>query len=195
MPAEHQTRRRPAPRRRLLGDEGPVAGGVQDARHPDDPLAREAAGLHRDVAHGVQRVGDDDQDGVRRMLDDLLRYAGDDVLVGLEQVVAAHPRLAGAAAGDDDDVRVGGTLRSRSCPFTTESKPMYRAALQHVERLALGETLYDVYEDHVGVVALREPLGRRAPDVARAYDRNLALRHSESHLLYLCALRNCLRAL
>src|SRR5215218_222891 len=52
----------------LLSDKCPVAGGVQYAGHPDDPLAREAARLHRDVAHRVQGVGDDDDDRLRGVL-------------------------------------------------------------------------------------------------------------------------------
>ena len=50
----------------LLRDERPEARGVEDAGHAQDALAREARGLHRDVAHRVERVGDDDQDRVGR---------------------------------------------------------------------------------------------------------------------------------
>ena len=60
----------------LLGDERPEPRRVEDAGHAQDALAREAGGPHRDVAHRVERVGDDDQDrvrGVRRgLLDDAL---------------------------------------------------------------------------------------------------------------------------
>ena len=38
-----------------------------------------------------------------------------DLVVDLQQVVAAHARLARHAGGDDDDVGVGGLRRSRSC--------------------------------------------------------------------------------
>ena len=67
------------------------------------PLARQ-----RDVAHRVERVGDDDEDGVGRDgrgadRDDAAHDAG---VLG-QQVVAAHARLAGQAGGDDDDVRAG----------------------------------------------------------------------------------------
>ena len=61
-----------------------------------------------------------DQDGVGRVLDDLFGHAAHDVLVGLEQVVAAHARLAGAAAGNDDHVGAGGLLVAVG-PVTLES--------------------------------------------------------------------------
>src|SRR5215213_11995553 len=49
----------------LFGDERTVAGGVEDACHADHPFAGEAARLHRNVAHRVERVGYDDEYGPR----------------------------------------------------------------------------------------------------------------------------------
>ena len=49
----------------LLGDEGAEAGGVQHAGHADDALAIEAGLLEGGLGHGVERVGDDDEDGFR----------------------------------------------------------------------------------------------------------------------------------
>src|SRR5215208_6423229 len=94
----------------LVGDERAVAGRVEDSGHADHPLAGEATRLHRHVAHRVERVGDDDEDRLRRVPDDLLGNAPHDVLVRLEQVVAAHPRFAGAAARYDDHVRARSLL-------------------------------------------------------------------------------------
>jgi hypothetical protein len=94
----------------FLGYEGTVAGGVEDAGHPDHALAREAARLQRYVAHSVQRVRHDHDDAVRRVFHQLLGYALDDPLILVEQVFAAHPRLAGLAAGYDDYVRARGLL-------------------------------------------------------------------------------------
>ena len=47
------------------GDVVAVAGAVQNARLADDALRRQARRFERDMAHGVERVGDDDVDGVR----------------------------------------------------------------------------------------------------------------------------------
>src|SRR5215210_6171765 len=95
---------------KLFGYERAVAGRIEDASHADHPLAGEPARLHRHVAHRVERVGDDDEDRLRRMLYDLFRNAGHDVLVRLEQIVTAHSRLAGAAASYDHHVRACGLL-------------------------------------------------------------------------------------
>ena len=75
----------------VLGDEGPEAGAVQDARHADDALAREAARLQGDVDHRIERVGDDDQDRVRRVLGRLPDHVPDDGGVLEKQVVASLP--------------------------------------------------------------------------------------------------------
>ena len=89
----------------LLGDERPEPGRVQDAGHPENALARETGGLHGDVAHRVERVRDDDQDRIRRVLHGLLDDGPDDARVLGKKVVPAHPRLAREARRDDDDVR------------------------------------------------------------------------------------------
>jgi hypothetical protein len=167
---------------KLLGDKRAVAGGVEDARHPDYPLAREAAYVHRDVAHRVERVRDHHQDRLRRVLDHLFGYAPDDVLVGLEEVVAAHPRFAGTPAGYHDHVRARALLVAVSADHVRVEAD-HGSALQDVQSLALRQALDYVHEDHVCVVALRQPLGRRPADVAGAHDRNLALCHGNS-LLY-----------
>ncbi len=92
----------------FLGDEGAEAGGIEHAGHADHALAREAAELVGGLGHGVERVGDDDEDAVRRVLHDLADHIAHDLVVGVEQVVAAHAGLARDAGGDDDDVGVGG---------------------------------------------------------------------------------------
>ena len=50
--------------------ERPVARRVQHARHAHDAVGREAALHVRDVRHHVERVGDDDDDGVADISDD-----------------------------------------------------------------------------------------------------------------------------
>ena len=69
-----------------------------ESRTPAIPITRsrgkpEAA--MRDVAHRVERVRDDDQDRVRRLLRGLLDDRPDDPGVLGQQVVAAHARLRG----------------------------------------------------------------------------------------------------
>src|SRR3989449_9791890 len=72
-------------------------------RSADDPLAREAGDGLRDPAHHVERVRDDDDDRRRAVLLDLPGDLLHDVGVGADQVVAAHPRLAGDARRHDPD--------------------------------------------------------------------------------------------
>ena len=51
----------------LFGDEGAEAGGVEHAGHADDALAVEAGLAIGGLGHGVERVGDDDQDRLGRL--------------------------------------------------------------------------------------------------------------------------------
>ena len=81
-----------------------------ESRTPAIPRTRSRGkpeALQRDVAHRVERVRDDDQDRVGRVLRGLLDDRLDDPRVLREEVVAAHPGLAGEARRDDDDVGAG----------------------------------------------------------------------------------------
>ena len=130
----------------------------------------------RDVAHRVERVGDDDQDRVRRVAHRLLDDGPDDPGVLGEQIVAAHARLAGQAGRDDDDIGAGGVrvvVRSDHARVVPDDG----GGLGKVEALALRQPLDDVDEDDVGDARLRDALGGRRADVAGADDRDLVAGH------------------
>src|SRR5215210_1674405 len=156
----------------LLGDKGAVAGGVEDSSLADDPLPGEAARLQGNVTHRVQRVRHHHDDGVGGVLHCLLDHAADDLLVVVEQVRAAHPRLPGFAAGYHDDVRVCGILvviRADDARIEADNG----TGLENVQRLALWQPFDDVHQHHVGVVPHGEVQGYGAPDVACSDDRYL----------------------
>ena len=91
---------------KFVGDKGAKAGGVEDAGHANDALARESAQLVSSLGHGIQRIRHHNQNAIGRILHDLTDDRTHDLVIGVEQVVAAHPRLTGNAGCDDDDVRV-----------------------------------------------------------------------------------------
>src|ERR1035438_4768369 len=135
-------------------------------------LARETAGGHRHVGHGVERVADDKDHGVGRGGRGLPGDPGNDARVGHHQVVAGHPRLAGEAAGDDHDVAAG-TVRVAVAAGDQAVVADHRTGFEQVQRLALRQALDDVDEDDVSVVALDQPLGQGGADVAGADDGDL----------------------
>ena len=90
-----------------LGEEVAEAGRVEDAGHAADLLDRQARELAQRPDHRVERVGDADDEGVRRVLGDALADRLHHLEVDAEQVVAAHARLARHAGGDDADVGAG----------------------------------------------------------------------------------------
>ncbi len=162
----------------LLRDERPEARRVEHARHPEHALAREAGRLQGDVAHRVERVGDDDQDRVRGMLGRLLHDGADDARVLGQQVITAHPGLTSEAGGDDHDVRVCGVgvvVGARDPGVVPDD----RRRLGQVERLALREPLDDVDQDHVGQACLGDPLCGRRADIAGPDDGDLVASHAE----------------
>ena len=106
MPAEHE--RRDVFDRDVQGfsNEAAHARRIQHAGHADDALFRQTRMLQRDVTHGVEWIGDHDQDAVRRVFGHLARHAGDNLLVLPQQIIATHARLPRHARSDHDDVRL-----------------------------------------------------------------------------------------
>src|SRR5208282_205373 len=132
-----------------LRDKSAKAGGVEYAGHADDTLARKAAQLVGGLRHGVERVGDDDEDAVRRMLHHLADYVAHDFEVGVQKVIAAHSRLAWNSRGDDDNVRlgcVGIVVRAEDGGIAL----LDRHRLEQVETFALGDAFDYVDEDDIG---------------------------------------------
>ena len=95
---------------RGLGQVALEAGRVQCAAHADDTVLRESRSLQGQVGQRVHRVGNHDDDGAGRVLDDVLDHALHNAGVRADQLLAGHARLAGNARGDDHHIRIGGLL-------------------------------------------------------------------------------------
>ena len=131
--------------------------------------------------HGIQRVGDADHEGVRRVFLQALTHGLHDLEVDAQKVVAAHPRLARPAGGEDADIGArdigvrGGALERRV-------KALDRAGLGNVQRLALGGAFGDVEQDDVAEFLDGREMGKRAADLACADERDLGSCHGVSPL-------------
>ena len=65
-----------------LPDERPQARAIQNAGHPHDALPGKSAALQGQGDHGVERVGDDEEDRLGGFARDALTDRPDDVRVG-----------------------------------------------------------------------------------------------------------------
>jgi hypothetical protein len=137
-------------------------------------LAREAGHLLQLVHHRVQRVRDDDDEGVGRLGLQVLPDVADDLEVDRKQVVARHAGLARHARGDDDDVRAGDVVPARRAGDACVAA-QHGAVLLEVERLALREPdlLGDVEEHDVAELASCRQRGQLTTDVPSADQSNL----------------------
>ena len=164
--------------RELVRDEVAEARGIQHAGHAHHLPVRQAAGLPQHIDHRVQRVGDADDEGARRVIADARADLAHDLGIDREQVVAAHAGLAWHAGGDDHHV---GAFDRRVVLGAAEGRieALHRAALGEVERLALGHAFDDVEEHDVAKILERGEVGERAADIARADQRDLAACHGD----------------
>ncbi len=89
----------------------------------------------------------------------LAYHVAHDLVVGVEQVVAAHAGLARNAGGDDHDVGVGGVGVIVGAENVGVAL-LDGHGLKQVERLALGYAFDDVDQNDVGMFLRRQPVRR-----------------------------------
>jgi hypothetical protein len=161
-----------------------VACGIQRTRHTDHALPREAAILLGDVAHRIERVGDDDQDRVRAIFCNFRGHVRNDLFVDLDQFVAAgefarhRVFLARDARRDHDDIGVCCcfvAVRSHNIDIEADHRPGF----EQVQRFTLRDALYHVYQYHVRDFADRHPCRQRRTNISCADNRDFLARHFE----------------
>ena len=132
----------------LLGEKEAETRGVEHACHPDHAGLVEAGDLLHGVDHGIERIADDDDEGAGALLAQVGGDVAHDLDVDAEEVLAAHPRLARYAGGDDHHFGAGDlvVLVGADDPRVVA---VGCARLHDVERLALGNALDHVVEDDV----------------------------------------------
>ena len=146
---------------------------------PTTMFLRQAAALLQRPHHGVERIGDADDEGVRRVFLD----AGADLIhhleIDAEQIVAAHAGLARHAGGDDAHVGAfDGLVGVGAGEFRVEA--LDRRGLRDVERFALRDALRDVEHHDVAEFFEADQVSERAADLAGADQCNLLARHEEA---------------
>ena len=153
----------------FVGDKGAKARRVENAGHPDHPFAGKAAHLVCGLGHCVERIGNDDQNAIWRILDSLADHVLHNFVVCVEQVVAAHARLAWNSSSDDDDVRIGGISVVVSADDVGVALFNWHG-FEQVEAFTLRDSFDDVNEDNVREFFRGDPVGGGRADVSRTYD-------------------------
>ena len=171
----------------FLGQEIAEAGRIQNTRHADDAVVRKPARIAEHHDHGVERIGDADDESAGAVG----FYPGADRLhdlgVDADQVVAAHARPAGDAGGDDDHVgALDGAITPR--PPDAGVKPFDRGRFGDVERFALRNAADDIEQHDIAQFLQSGQMGQCAADVTGANKRDLVAGH-ESYSRFNCVLK------
>ena len=160
----------------LFGQEEAEAGRVEHAGHADHLVARQSGCLLQRPDHGVEGVGDADDEGFGRVF----AQAGADLLhdlqIDLDEVVAAHAWLARHAGGDDDHIGIL-DLGVFVDALELGGEALDRRGLRQVERLALGHAVDHVEDDDFAKLTDARKMGKRAADLTPADECNTAPRH------------------
>ena len=160
----------------LVGEKKAEPRGIQHARHAHYLLVRQARCLLQCPDHGIERVGDADDESVGCIfLDpcpDLLHH----LEIDREEIVAAHARLARHARGDD--AHLGVVERFIGIGAGEGSvEPIDRRGLRDVERFALRHAFGDVEHHDVAKFLQADQMGQCSADLTGANQSNLVARH------------------
>src|SRR5581483_5750370 len=133
----------------FLRDKGPEACRVQDTGHSNYAITGKSAELVSGLSHGIERIGNYDKNAVGRILDGFLDHVPHDLVVDVQQVVAAHPWFARHPGRDNDDVGIGGigvVLSAQDVCVTLFEGHRF----QQVQSFSLRNTFDDVNQHHTG---------------------------------------------
>ena len=131
--------------------------------------------------HRIERIGDADDKGVRRIFLDAGADRFHDLEVDAEQIVAAHPRLARHPGRHDDNVGPGdGFIAIR--PRERRIETVDRTRLGKIQRLALRCPFRDVEEDDVAKLFERREVSQGSADLTGSDQCDLAARHVDCPL-------------
>ncbi len=155
------------------------ARAVQHAGHAHHLVMRQAAELAQRPDHGVQRIGDADDESVGGMRLDAFADRGHDFEVDAQKIVAAHARFARHARRDDDHVgarNVGIGIGALELGI----EAFHRSRLRDVERLALRQAFHDVEQHDIAELFQADEKRQRAADLAAADERDFVAGHGET---------------
>ncbi len=139
--------------------EGSHASRIQDPSLADHPASGQSAGLHRQVGHGIQRIGQDDEDRLRGGLQSRLHRFAHDLAVRLKQVIAAHPRFAWQASGQHHQVGAGGLAIAIAASHLHVGAD-HRHGFGQIQGFTLWHALHDVYQHQLGDLAFGQEMRR-----------------------------------
>src|SRR5438552_7291108 len=134
--------------------------------------------MEGNMAHGVERVADSDNDAVRRVRYGASGTVPHDLGIRSQKIIPAHPGFPRNARGNDDDIRAGRVLIVVG-PDNVAVIAFDGTRLEHVQRLSLRDTLEDVDHYHVRQLAIYQPLGQGRSHISGSYNRHF-LSHGRS---------------
>ena len=135
--------------------------------------------------HGVERIGDADDEGIGGMAFDSVGDRLHHLQIDAEQIVPAHAWLARDARSDDHDIGAGyGAVIIGAADMRVETGD--RSGLRQVERFTLRRPFRDIEEDDVAQFLEADKMGKRAADLTCADQCDLFSPHRNASAQLLC---------
>ena len=126
--------------------------------------------------HRVERVGDADNKRLGRIFFDTLADLFHHGRIDADEIVAAHPRFAGDAGGNNDDVRIldtGVGISARDLGIETFNGRRF----DQVEGFPLRSSFHDIEKNDVTELFESSEMGKGAADIAGADEGDFVAGH------------------
>ena len=126
--------------------------------------------------HRIERIGDADDKGARRIVLDPSADRFHDLEVEAEQIVAAHPGLAWHPGCDDDNIGASDRFIVIR-PSERRIETIDRTRLCKIQRLALRRPFHDIEEQDIAQLFQRCEMGQGSFDLSGSDQCDLAACH------------------
>ena len=149
------------------------AGRIERAPQPDDAVFGQARRFQRQIGHRIHRVGNNHENGIGRVLQNVFGNAFYDAGIDADQVFAGHAGLTRQARCDYNDIRTRRffVIISRARQFNVAVEQC--RCLKHIERFPFADPFLDIQQhDFMRQFTPGNIIGAGGPNGACSYYGN-----------------------
>ena len=162
-------------------DKSGKTGGIKHTGLAHNTLRRETGNFLAQGDHGVKRIGDDDDEGIRGILLDAFRNRSHNLGVNFNQIITAHAGLTRQTCSDDNNIRTFDILVIVGSGHT-DIKTIDRGSLCNIQSFSLRHVFDDVKQNDITQLAQCAKLSQNATNLSTTDQSNFRSRHFLSPL-------------
>ena len=120
---------------------------VQSATHTDNAVFGKARYFMNQISHRIHRVTYTQDNSIGRIFQNILYDRLHDAGIHSDQLLASHTRFTGNTRGDNNHIRIGGSLIVVGHSFDTRCETCRYSSLHHIHSLAFRYTFFNIEQN------------------------------------------------